>query len=294
MPFGPTNVFWTGVVPCTAAALAMWACCHWLVRSTAAWSLSVACGLVVGMVGQNVRVGWPTAVEKLLHPHVAIDWLPWLVLVAALIGVLAAYAPRSWQRWLLALACVFTVAVPLRLLASNVSAMTRWTSGEKLAILAFWSAAFAVWWLTLALGRLNRQPLVRGGLLMVVALGIAVTVAASSAITLGELGGIAAATLLGAIAAASALGKVADGPSNAAGPLAVMLGGVILLGYSYGLTATNAVLLGTSVAAAAGWLPTGWPRHAIWQMAWRTALTLLPLAIAVASAVSNALADPYS
>ena len=62
---------------------------------TAAWSASVACGLVVGMVAQNVRVGWHTALDKLLHPHAAIDWLPWLVVVAAAISFLAAYAPRN-------------------------------------------------------------------------------------------------------------------------------------------------------------------------------------------------------
>ena len=179
MPFGPTDLFWIGAVPCTAAALATWACSRFRVRATAAWSPSIACGLVVGMVGQNVRVGWPIALDKLLHPRVAIDWLPWLVLAAALISALAAYAPRSWQRWLLALACVFAIAVPLRLLASNASAMSRWTLGEKLSILAFWSAAFAACWLTFALGRRNRQPLVRGGLLFAVALGISGTVAAS-------------------------------------------------------------------------------------------------------------------
>ena len=51
-------------------------------------------------------------------------------------------------------------------------------------------------------------------------------------------------------------GNLADGPSSAAGPLAVMLGGLILLGYFYELTATNAALLAISLAAAAGWLPT--------------------------------------
>ena len=119
MPFGPTDLFWIGVVPCVAAALAMWVCSRLRVRPTAAWSASVACGLVVGMVAQNVRVGWPTALDKLLHPRVAIDWLPWLVLVAAAISALAAYAPRSWQRWLVALACVFAIAAPLRLLGQQ-------------------------------------------------------------------------------------------------------------------------------------------------------------------------------
>jgi len=303
MPFGPTDVFWIGVVPCVAAATAMLIARR--LRSTAAWSLSIASGLFVGMVAQNVRVGWSIALEKLLHPHAAIDWLPWLVLVAAGINTLAAYAPRSWQRWLVALAGVFAVTVPCRLLASNAAAMASWTATEKLGALAFWSATFAALWLTLALGRRNRQPLVRGGLLVVVALGTSITLAASGAITLGELAGVAAAAALGATGSAAALGRNADGPSHAAGPLAVVLGGLILLGYTYDLSATNAALLAVSLATAGGWLPLHFPlplgegpgegaSRAGWGTgALRAALALVPLAIAVASAITTALADTY-
>ncbi len=293
MPFGPTDVIWIGLVPCTAAAVAMFAAGR--LRSTAAWSLCVASGLVVGMIAQNVRVGWRAALEKLFHPHAAVDWLPWLVLVAAGIGTLAAFAPRFWQRWLVALAGVFALAVPFRLLASNAAAMSRWTPTEKLGILAFWWATFAAIWLTLALGRRNGQPLVRGGLLVAVALGIAVTLAASGAITLGELAGAAAASLLGTIGTASVLGRIGDGPSHAAGPLTVMLGSLILLGHTYDLSATNAALLALSLAAGGGWLPKRpLPIRAGWGTAlFRAILALVPLAIAVASAVTTALADTY-
>jgi hypothetical protein len=293
MPFGPTDVFWIGVVPGLAAALAMLIARR--LRPTAAWSLSVGSGLVVGMLAQNVRVGWHVALEKLFHPHAALEWLPWLVLVAAGLTLLSVYVPRTWQRWLVALAGVFALVVPLRLLASNAAAMSRWTVTEKLAILAFWSVAFASIWLTLALARQNRQPLVRGSLLAVVALGISVTLAASGSITLGELAGVAAATVLSATASAIACGQIADGPSHAAGPLAVMLGGLILLGYSYDLSATNAALLAVSLAAAAGWLPnlpgsigSGWLAAGL-----RALLALVPLAIAVASAIATALSDTY-
>jgi len=92
---------------------------------------------------------------------------------------------------------------------------------------------------------------------------------------LGELGGVAAAALLGTTGSASAFNQLADGPSSAAGPLAVMLGGLILLGYSYSrLSPANAVFLAVSLSAAAGWLPTGWPRHS----GWRTALRAAPAA----------------
>jgi hypothetical protein len=297
MPFGPTDVLWIGAVPAIAAAVAIWVCLRLRLRPNAAWSLSIACGLVVGMVAQNRRDGWPVALHRLLHPRVAIDWLPWLVLIAAVIQILAAYAPRTFQRYFAAIACVFAIALPLRLLAGSVYVTARWSTPEKLGVLVIWSILFALWWLTLSLGQHNRLPLVRSVLLVITTFGIALTITASGAITLGELGGVAAASLFGATATAGTLRQLADGTSSAAGPLAVMLGSLIFLGYFYAqLTATNAALLSLSLAAAAGWLPTTWPQKPVWQAALRAVLTLVPLAIAAASAVGAvlaALADPY-
>ncbi len=294
MPFGPTDVFWIGVVPAIVAALVMWALNRLALRPTATWTAAVTSALVIGMFAQNVRVSWPTAFDKLFHPRVALDWLPWLVLAAAGITLLAAYAPRHWQRWLLAVACVFALTIPARLLAGSVYVTTRWSTLEKLGVLALWSLLFAALWLTLSLGRPNRQPLLRSGLLLVVTLGIAVTITASGAITVGELAGVAAATLCGSVAVAWFCGTVADGPSHSAGPLAVMLGSLILLGHFYAqLSATHAACLAISVAAAAGWLPKIWPRKPLAEAALRSALTLIPLAIAVISAVAATTADPY-
>jgi hypothetical protein len=72
-----------------------------------------------------------------------------------------------------------------------------------------------------------------------------------------------------------------------------MLGTLILLGYTYDLTAANAALLAVSLAAAAGWLPFGRLDRAPWQAAIRAALALVPLAIAAAAAIRTALADTY-
>jgi hypothetical protein len=293
MPLGPTDLFWIGLVPCALAALAMGLAVRTGLRPTAAWALAIGGTIFLGLTLQHLRVNSQTALDKLLHPRVGLDWLPWLVLVAALITALAAYAPRTWQRWLLALACVFTIATPLRLLASNAAAMSRWSAAEKLGVLACWSLLFAVLWATLALGRRNSQPLLRSTLLLVVTAGIALTLAGSGSITLGELTCVVAATILGAIAAASVVGFMRpDGPSSAAGPLAVALGGLILIGQSYELTTTNAVLLAFSLAASSGYLPE-WPRQQIGRAAVRVFLTLVPLAIALALALSTATPNPY-
>ena len=294
MPIGPSDLLWIGVLPCVTAAAAMLVCHRVRVRPTAAWAASVGCGFVVGQPGLNARVGWHTALEKLLQPREAHDWLPWAVLVAAGISVLAAYAPRSWQRGIVALACVFAFALPLRLLAGSVYVTARWSAGEKLAVLALWAALFVFEWLTLAAGRANGQPLVRCGLLVLVAIGMAVTIALSGSFNLGKLCGLAAATLLGTAGAARMVDEIHDGLSGAAGPLAVMLGGLVMLGYFYaGLTATNAALLAFAVAAAAGWLPTARLPGPWGESVLRAAVCLVPLAVALASALSTALADTY-
>lgn len=303
MPLGPTDLFWIGLVPSALAALALWLAVRIGLRTTAAWALAVGGTVFLGMTLQHLRAGAPTTLNKLLHPRVGLDWLPWLVLAAALVTVLAAYAPRSWQRRLVLLAGALSITVPLRLLASNAAAMGRWSFAEKSAVLAFWSALFAALWTTLALGRRNCQPMLRSTLLLVTAAGIAITLAASHSITLGEYAGIIAATMLGAVGSAAVLRRrlPPDGPSPAAGPLAIALVGLILLGYTYDLTAVNAALLSFALAASAGFLPLPWGdgrgegalKRSWFSIAFRIALTLIPLALAAGLALAAAVADPY-
>lgn len=302
MPLGPTDFLWIGLLPCAIASLAMWLAARASLRATAAWSLSIGGAVFLGMATQYLRIGLPTALDKLFHPRVGLEWLPWLVLVAALIATLAAYAPRPWQRWILSFACLFAIAVPLRLLASNAADMSRWSVATKLGVLAGWSLLLAATWATLALGRRNGQPLVRSGLLLVTVCGIAVTLAASGSIVFGELAGIVAATLLGAAGSARVFGRMETGPSSAAGPLSVALVGLILLGHSYDLTTTNALLLLIAIAASSGFLPIpvrkeGNEDAARWSwlaIVLRVALTLIPLAIAVGSAISTAISTTAS
>lgn len=294
MPFGPTDILWIGVIPCASAALVMWIASRLALRPTAAWTLSIATGVFLGLAAQNFRVSSSIALEKLLQPRVAIDWLPWLVLLVAAMQLVAAYAPRDWRRWLLGLAFVIAVAVPLRLLSGSVYVTQRWTAAEKAGVLIAWSLVFTAMWITFSVGRQNRLPLLRSALLIVVALGVAITLAASGAITLGEFAGVAAAVLVGAVAVAWITGNMADGPAHAAGPLTIMLFGLVFIGYFYSqLTLSGAVLLAISLSAAAGWLPESWPAQQMWRAALRAGLALIPLAIAAASAIATATANPY-
>lgn len=298
MPLGPTDLFWIGLVPCALSALALWLAARLGLRATAAWALAVGGTIFLGMTLQHSRTSWQTAWDKLLHPRVGLEWLPWLVLLAALISIYAQTAPKSWREFaalggvpLRVLQAIFVIAVPLRLLASNAADMTRWTLAQKLGVLALWSLLIAALWTTLALGRRNGQPILRSLLLIVTSLGAALTLMASHSLTHFEYTLIVTATLAGAVTAAWWTDRIE--PSRAAGPVAVALLGLILLGNSYDLTATNAALLSLALAASAGWLPESWPPQPIARAALRTALTFVPVALAVALAIGAASADPW-
>jgi hypothetical protein len=304
MAFALSELFWIGIVPSATAAMLL-ALCRWLgVRSAAAWAASVGGAIVVGQIGLALRHGGNVALRMLLSPSSARDWLPWLMLAVLCITILAAYVPRAWQRWIVALASVFALTVPVRLLAGSVYATTRWSLGEKLFVVILWGAILFALWTTLALGRANRQSWLRGALLVVVASGIAMTITLSGSFSYGELAGVAAAAITGALLAQVALNwRAADtatfanyhGLSGAAGPVALILGGLLLLGHFYAeLSSPNVALLAISLAAAAGRLPTNWPAAPGGRAVFRIALCLVPLLIAIALAASATANDPYA
>ncbi|HEY4233554.1 MAG TPA: hypothetical protein VGM76_09010 [Lacipirellulaceae bacterium] len=296
---------WVVILPCGIAALVMLVC-KWLnLPARAAWAKSVGSGYVVGQVGLAMRAaGWQAGIGSLTAPREAGDWLPWLVMAAAGITVLAAYAPRNWQRWIVSLAAVIAVAAPARLLAGSVYVTSRWSALEKLGVIMVWSAAFAMVWTLLAAGRANGQPRVRGGLLIMFAVGLAIALAIAGSFTYGELCGVAAAAIAGAVVARVPLSRVlkhdspadADGDdlglSGAAGAIAMALGGLILLDYFYAeLSGVSAALLVVALVAAGGRLPVAWPRGPTGQIACRAMLCVVPLAIALALAWTAMLAE---
>jgi hypothetical protein len=304
MAFALSELFWIGIVPSATAAMLM-VLSHWLgVRSAAAWATSIGGAIIVGQIGLAMRHGGDVALRMLREPSSARDWLPWLMLAVMCITILAAYAPRAWQRWIVALACVFALTVPVRMLAGSVYATTRWSLGEKLFVVILWGAILFALWTTLALGRANGQSWLRGALLVVVASGIAATITLSGSFSYGELAGVAAAALTGALLAqvglnwrdadAATLANF-DGLSGAAGPVALVLGGLLLLGHFYAeLSSPNVALLAISLAAAAGRLPTHWPATPGGRIAFRIALCLVPLLVAIALAASATADDPYA
>jgi hypothetical protein len=288
MAFALRELLWVGALPFCVAALAMLLSNRLGLPARAARAKSVGGGYVVGQFALAARVSWPAGFSSLLQPREAGDWLPWLVIAAIGITVLAACAPRPWQRWIVALAVLLAVVAPVRMLAGSVY-VGRWSVVTKLAAIACWAPALAIVWTLLAMGRANAQPRLRGGLLIVVAIGLAVALTLAGSFTYGELCGVMAAALTGSLVTCSLTPnsprRVADadlGLSGAAGAVAMALGGLILLGYFYAeLTTGSAILLLAALVAAGGRLPTGWSLGPIGQTALRAGLCLVPLALAL-------------
>jgi hypothetical protein len=82
------------------------------------------------------------------------------------------------------------------------------------------------------------------------------------------------------------------GLSGAAGVLSMALGGLVLLAYFYAeLAAASAALLLAALLAAGGRLPGAWPRGPMGQIAFRAALCVVPLALALVLAWTAMLAE---
>jgi hypothetical protein len=299
MAFALRELLWVGALPWCVAAVAMYLCSRLALPARAAWAKSVGGGYVLGQFAMAARVGWQTGFGTLVEPREAGDWLPWLVVAAVGITVLAAYAPRPWQRWIVAIAALLAIVAPVRLLAGSVYVTSRWSALEKIAVVALWAAALAAIWTWLAVGRACGQARLRSGLLIVVAIAMAVILTLSGSFISGERCGMVAAALTGALVSRLLIRSLATstaddepGLSGAAGAISMSLGGLILLGYFYAeLKITVAILLGAALCVAGGNLPAGWPEGKIWQAALRSGLCLTLLAAAFATAWFTMQAD---
>lgn len=292
------ELLWVAVIPSAVAALILIVSRQLDVRLPVAWAASVSGGAIAGQLGIALRQGPDVTIRMLMHPSGAHEWLPWLILTTLGITVLAAYAPRSWQRWVFVLACLFALVLPVRLFAGGLP--LRWSLPAKLLVVVLVAVVYMALWTSLALGRANHWPRLRAGLLFAVATGISISVTLSGSFIYGQLAGAVAAAVAGTLLADVLLTRIiecpttSDGPSGAAGPLAVALGGLILLGAIYAhLPALATVLLGVALFISAGRLPIGWPTGPIGRAVLRTALCLLPLVLAIVIVVAENAGNPY-
>ncbi|MEX0641479.1 MAG: hypothetical protein WD468_02195, partial [Pirellulales bacterium] len=187
MPMLVNELIWSGGVPLVAAAIAVAVSARFGVRPRAAWALGVGLGFVVASAALTTRtVGMSAAVAKHAQPIEAHDWLPLAVLAAMGVTLLASATPREWQRWIVGLAGLMCVAVPMRLLAGNIA--IQWSALEKLTHLALFAAALALLWLQLSTARDDQQPRLRAMLLVIVAAAMAAVLTKSGSLSSSKLG----------------------------------------------------------------------------------------------------------
>ena len=288
MAFALRELLWVGVLPCCVAAVAMFLC-NWLaLPARAAWAKSVGGGYVAGQLAMAARIGWRTGFESLTAPREAGDWLPWLVVGCRRDHGAGRVCTRPWQRWIVVLAALLALVAPLRLLAGSVYVTSRWSALEKVVVVVMWAAALATIWTWLALGRACGQAHLRGGLLIVAAVAMAVVLTLSGSLISGERCGMVAAALTGALVSrlvmrgrATTTADDKPGISGAAGAITMSLGGLILVGYFYAeLRLAAAILLGAALCVAGGNLPAIRPAGRIWQAGFRAGLCLALLAAA--------------
>jgi hypothetical protein len=275
------ELLYVGLVPLLAAAIAAFASRRWANAPPVVWASGVAMGYVAGQMALIGRTGVARAWWSFARPHEAVDWLPHTVLLALGVAIFATYVPRKWRRWAVGLAFLLTIGLPLRLLAESAYVTHQWSILEKLSHLALLSAVFGLTWLVLASTRVTEQPRLRPALLIVVAIGSALTVALSAGLIYAELCGVLAAAVGGTWVAAYARGL-----SGASGVVSCSLGSLIVLSHFYAeLTPTSATLLFVSLLLAAGRLPHFVSTWEAWQqIAARVGLCLVPLVFAVAHA----------
>jgi len=296
----PFAIIIVALVPCGVAAATMFVCRRLGLVPHTAWVTSVGAALVIGQMALTAPAGATSAIGRLFQPHEAIDWLPWLVLLAVGISIVSEYVPHltGWRP--IALVLIFSAAATARLLAGSVHVTSRFSSLEKFGVLVLWSSVFTLLWRLFDAGRASGQPLLRGGLLIITTLGLAAAVALPSTFVYGGIYLVIAGTIAGALLGCIAMRSAADflsalDPSGAAAPLATILGGILLLCRYYGgLSLLDTLLAAVALAAAVGPMPKSWPTPPLARAALRTASCLIPLAIAVALAIAAATADPYA
>jgi hypothetical protein len=285
-------LLYAGLLPLVASAVMAFVLRRWYCPAHLTWPAAIAGGFVFARFAMRSQTGVGDALQSLLQPQEAIDWLPLVVLLAFAVSIVMHLTRPQRRRRVLALAAGLSFAVPVRLLSGNVR-VTHWSMPEKIAYLTLLALILGSLWFVLAADMDEKETTVRVPLQILIAVGAAITVTQSGALIYGLTAAAVAASITGSALAlllpedrwgtgAIAM-RACRGITGAAGVITFSLGSLILLGHFYAeLSAVNAALLCLSLVTTAIPLPAAIRRGSIWrQLAVRSAACLVPLGIAL-------------
>ena len=287
--FGLDDFLLGGLTPAAVAAAAFgisWAATR---REGVAWNVGVTVGYAAGATALAARnVGAGEALQSIITPSVAPQWLPLMALVAAAPLAIATLSRRRWVQW--ALAAPVCIATPVWLLRGGKYlpsqevresgfATAAWSLPQAAVILGGVAVALlTTWWLWQAIPRATALR-TRSLLTVLAMIAAAAAIGLTGSFTYAQLSGVLAAAVGGCAVVAGAL-KAESGPEAAAGPIILLPGLLLLLAACYSaLPLWLAVSLAIVMALAAGWLPGLARLKPRVQLAVRTTACLLPLAI---------------
>ncbi len=287
-----------GVVPFVVAAAITIVAAQMHAGPRVFWPLGTALGFIAGYIALKNQTGMAGAIAAISRPQHAADWLPIILLLALGVCLLLAEPAHRWIG--LSLAAMLVLAAPLRLLCGNVRLNGEWSAGQKLACIVLLASLFGATWFILAHSEMAHTARTRVWLLLIDAVGTAAALTISGVLVYGQACGALAAAVAGTALASSIAGRRsraaraeshqtfgAAPPSSgfpaAAGIITFSLGSFIILGHFFAdLSATSALLLFVSLAAAGGPLFDGLLRIRGWQhVVIRAIACLIPLAAAV-------------
>lgn len=262
-------------------------------RPDFAASLAVAFGYLEGTAVIEMRsAGIGQMAERLLRPHDAQEWLPWIALVAVIPGALAGFAKRRVLGYLTAAGLALATPVwllwggrylPSQTVRESGFTTDAWSLEKAVLILGGASAALLVAWWSWQRGEASGTPRLRATLVIVTVAAASMVAGMTGSFTYALCLAALASSIVGAVIAARVL-HAPGGPELIAGPTLATTGGLVLLAACYSELATGAAaLLWTALVFAGVELPrTEWltPRS---RAALRVVLCLAPLAIVVAT-----------
>ena len=246
-------------------------------------ALGLGLGYLAGHAGLQGLPGFP--------PAEATQWLVYLALAAPLLGL--ATALREVPAWLrLGLQVVFSFATPTVLLHQMITHTWGVEAGAVL-IVGLGTGIFLLWTVIEALSRRETGPSLPLAL-TIVAAGSAAVVLFSGSASLGQLGGVLAATL--SVAFSVACFKPSLTLARGAVPVVVvLLSALWIIGFFFAEVQLPSALL-LVVAPLAAWVAKvrALKDRPSWQVLLaRATAVLVPVSVAVALAASTWASDSY-